>query len=32
MEGFFLHLNDYFWLTKLILAKFNKKSNFHDNR
>lgn len=27
MEGFFLHLNDFFWLTKLILVKFNKKSN-----
>jgi len=27
MEGFFLHLNDYFWSTKLILVKFNKKSN-----
>jgi hypothetical protein len=28
MEGFFLHLNDYFWLTKLILAKFNEKIKF----
>lgn len=25
MEGFFLHLNDYFWESKIILVKFNKK-------
>jgi len=27
MEGFFLHLNDYFWQSKFILVKFNKKRN-----
>ncbi|VXB53933.1 hypothetical protein FLAVO9R_20010 [Flavobacterium sp. 9R] len=32
MEGFFLHLNDYFWESKIILVKFNKKKKYYDNR
>lgn len=32
MEGFFLHLNDYFWQPKLILVKFNKKIKSYDYR